>query len=499
MSSIVRIFVAGFVIVSTSLGASPFVSYAATTKLTAYTTNVTDNKVSITWSFSGKTPKRQMLTISAPSIADKIVKLQANVRSYTLYAASPSTEYTFRLVGFEPTVRYVLYAQTKPGTQFPSQSPSREIPQPPISLMVGEIVNGIALLSWSRPTYGATAESYQIEISNDGSTFLVAGRVEGKHSSANLSNLDKSTTYYLRVRSVVGAAESEPSTIVKLIAQSPHTGSATNTTPTSTPAPTTPQAPTSLTVVAEAELGKVKLTWRPPTTGPAPEKYIIEVTDGKVPFTLAGYVNAPGVTVTMGSLTPGVNYSFRVTSMVGTMSSIPSEISGITIPNGSTPNSAKTCTPITDGKLNWGRVGQTIVLSVTARHASCQGLESFAMYDVQTNLPTLGLATYGTIRQGSYGTDKYTLNEAGGIIRLYMYSEYLSGGFVSCKPNYPFSYPGTPSLGKPSASEREFISQYNRDRDAWENNIHNVKYRLKITTYVNRQELVSYTEWESCQ
>ena len=96
---------------------------------------------------------------------------------------------------------------------------------------------------------------------------------------------------------------------------------------------TAPQAPSNLQVTAEAELGKVQLNWKSPTSGPAPEKYMIEITDGKVAYTLAGYVNAPGTAVNMASLTPGVYYSFRVSTMVGTQTSAPSNIGSITVPN----------------------------------------------------------------------------------------------------------------------------------------------------------------------
>jgi hypothetical protein len=113
-----------------------------------------------------------------------------------------------------------------------------------------------------------------------------------------------------------------------------------------------------LRVVAETELGKVQLNWNAPTTGPAPDKYMIEVTDGKVPFTLAGYVNAPGVAVNMASLTPGVYYSFRVTSMTGTQSSLPSNVSALTIPN--VPSAPRSLTAVAGPNAGNATVSWTV-------------------------------------------------------------------------------------------------------------------------------------------
>jgi hypothetical protein len=412
-----RTIVAAVVAVGLVLTASPASAHTKAkpkTKVTVTVTNTAMDTV-ISWKYSNKAPKSQRLEVIAPDglLHSMVYKLDSSSRRFVFTNLTGGVQYRFVISGKSPSARGAVdvIAPTREGTSTPqpSQSPTANTKaDAPVGVQV-VAEDSAALLSW-QPVSGATG--YRVERKSPGGEFFAVGTPPTAPFRATFLSNGQSYEFRIAAVTTTGVGNfSAPVTVVPAAVTPTPTPTPTpsptptptpSPTPTTTPAVTTPQAPTGLVVTGEAELGKVQLNWKAPGSGPAPEKYMIEITDGKGPFVLAGYVPASGTAVNMASLTPGVFYSFRVYSVVGVQNSTPSVTATITVANvPSAPRSLNVIPEAGKATLSWVAPEFTYNTPVTGYKIEISR-DGSTWYLLGDNQPTLSVIAAGLDAKTKY-------------------------------------------------------------------------------------------------
>ncbi len=179
------------------------------------------------------------------------------------------------------------------GTTNPPPTP----PAAPSALTASATSATQIALTW---TDNSTTESgFEIERSSDNVTFAPTGSVSADVVSFTATGLTADTWYYFRVRAVASAGNSTYSNVAS----------------GRTPAAATLGAPSGLAATSVSTT-QIRLNWIDNATSETGFAWALS-TDS-VNFTWNSGVAANATTITVGSLTPGTAYSFRVRAVQGT-------------------------------------------------------------------------------------------------------------------------------------------------------------------------------------
>jgi hypothetical protein len=161
------------------------------------------------------------------------------------------------------------------------------------------VASGEVRLSWAAPAdNGSAITDYLIEWSVDGDTWTAVDDGVSTDTTSTVGGLTDGTAYSFRVAAVNALGPGQPSL------QTPGT-------PTWTPA--APEAPTTNAAIGS---GQVRLTWAAPADhGSAITDYLIESSLDGTTWTAVDDGVSTATAFTVGGLTDGVEYSFRVAAV----------------------------------------------------------------------------------------------------------------------------------------------------------------------------------------
>jgi hypothetical protein len=151
-------------------------------------------------------------------------------------------------------------------------------------------------LSWSAPTITTNLDNYQIEVSTDGTTWVVFERTASTATTASVTGLTFGTSYRFRITPSFSAA-------LEL------TGQAT-TAAIITGSPTVSNVVASKVALSNTSLA---LNWNAPAMTSGLATYRVEVSTDGTTWSEFVRANSTVTSVTVTGLTPGTSYRFRVT------------------------------------------------------------------------------------------------------------------------------------------------------------------------------------------
>ena len=201
-------------------------------------------------------------------------------------------------------------------------SGTQTAPQPPTNLSATAVSQSQINLSWNTPSDngGSAITGYQIERSTDsGSTWsTIASNTGSTSTTYSDTGLSSSTAYAYRVSAINGIGTSSPSNISSA---------------TTSQAPTAPQPPTNLSANTISS-STINLSWTAPSDngGSAITGYMIErSTDaGSTWSTIVSNTGSTGTTYSNTGLSPRTAYTYRVSTINGIGTSMPSNIASAT-------------------------------------------------------------------------------------------------------------------------------------------------------------------------
>ena len=282
--------VAGAIITSNAMTFDVFVKVPT---VTATTTAGKIDSVALSW----------MAPSQTAGITTYLVEYSKDGSTWTTFTRPDSTVTTTTVTGLEAGTAYTFRVTPSIGTSVSaaaatvSNSATTNFQKVTNALATPSTSNFASVgLTWSAPTITTGLDNYQIEVSTDGTTWVVFERTASTTTSATVTGLSFATSYRFRITPRF-------STVLDL------TGQAT-TVAVTTGSPTVTNAIASKVSGNNTSAG---LTWSAPvmTTGLA--TYKIEVsTDGT---TWSEFVRANSTTTsaTVTGLTAGTSYRFRIT------------------------------------------------------------------------------------------------------------------------------------------------------------------------------------------
>ncbi len=282
--------VAGAIITSNAMTFDVFVKVPT---VTATTTAGKIDSVALSW----------MAPSQTAGITTYLVEYSKDGSTWTTFTRPDSTVTTTTVTGLEAGTAYTFRVTPSIGTSVSaaaatvSNSATTNFQKVTNALATPSTSNFASVgLTWSAPTITTGLDNYQIEVSTDGTTWVVFERTASTTTSATVTGLSFATSYRFRITPRF-------STVLDL------TGQAT-TVAVTTGSPTVTNAIASKVSGNNTSAG---LTWNAPvmTTGLA--TYKIEVsTDGT---TWSEFVRANSTTTsaTVTGLTAGTSYRFRIT------------------------------------------------------------------------------------------------------------------------------------------------------------------------------------------
>ena len=282
--------VAGAIITSNAMTFDVFVKVPT---VTATTTAGKIDSVALSW----------MAPSQTAGITTYLVEYSKDGSTWTTFTRPDSTVTTTTVTGLEAGTAYTFRVTPSIGTSVSaaaatvSNSATTNFQKVTNALATPSTSNFASVgLTWSAPTITTGLDNYQIEVSTDGTTWVVFERTASTTTSATVTGLSFATSYRFRITPRF-------STVLDL------TGQAT-TVAVTTGSPTVTNAIASKVSGNNTSAG---LTWSAPvmTTGLA--TYKIEIsTDGT---TWSEFVRANSTTTsaTVTGLTAGTSYRFRIT------------------------------------------------------------------------------------------------------------------------------------------------------------------------------------------
>jgi hypothetical protein len=214
----------------------------------------------------------------------------STVTNTTVTGLEAGTAYTFRVT---PSIGTSVSAAAATGSNSATtnfQKVTNAVATPSSSIF--STVN----LAWSAPTITTNLDNYQIEVSTDGTTWVVFERTASTATTATVTGLTFGTSYRFRI--------------------TPQFSAVLDTAGQATTAAITTGSPTVSNVVASKialSNTSLALTWSAPamTTGLA--TYKVEVSTDGTTWSEFVRANSTVTSATITGLTPGTSYRFRVT------------------------------------------------------------------------------------------------------------------------------------------------------------------------------------------
>ena len=214
----------------------------------------------------------------------------STVTTTTVTGLDAGTAYTFRVTPSIGTSVSAAAATTSNSATTNFQKVTNAIATPSASVF------STVSLAWSAPTITTNLDNYQIEVSTDGTTWVIFERTASTATSATVTGLTFGTSYRFRITPSFSAALE--------VAGQATTASLTTGSPT-----------VSNVVASKVSLSNTSLalTWNAPAMTSGLATYKVEVsTDGT---TWSDFVRANSTltSATVTGLSPGTSYRFRVT------------------------------------------------------------------------------------------------------------------------------------------------------------------------------------------
>jgi len=247
------------------------------------------------------------LSWMAPSqtagITTYLVEYSKDGSTWTTFTRPDSTVTTTTVTGLEAGTAYTFRVTPSIGT---SVSAAAATLSNSATTNFQKVTNAIATpstsifstvnLAWSAPTITTNLDNYQIEVSTDGTTWVVFERTASITTSASVTGLTFGTSYRFRI--------------------TPRFSAVLDTAGQATTAVITTGSPTVSNVVAsKISLSNttLTLTWNAPAMTSGLATYKVEVSTDGTTWSEFVRANSTVTSVTVTGLTPGTSYRFRVT------------------------------------------------------------------------------------------------------------------------------------------------------------------------------------------
>lgn len=282
---------------------------AASTSVTPNPTPAASSTLTVTGAGSSTVTLNWTAVVSSPAVSDYLVEYSTDGGvTWSTYNDGTSTTTSATLTGLTVGQNYNfrVSAVNSVGVGTPSGSSASvavaTVPATPsVTPTVTVAPGNTATVTWTNPTDGGSAlTSVDIQYSsNGGSTWTTFGGAVSLTGTSVVTGLTSGQTYVFRVRGNnffgAGAWSAASTGVVALAA-------------------TAPAAVTTLTSTPGSSAGTMDLSWTAPAAnGAAITDYLIEYSsDGGV--TWVTYVHTPSTStsITVGGLTAGTSYQFRV-------------------------------------------------------------------------------------------------------------------------------------------------------------------------------------------
>jgi secreted trypsin-like serine protease/enterochelin esterase-like enzyme len=247
------------------------------------------------------------LSWMAPSqtvgITTYLVEYSKDGDSWTTFTRSNSTVTSTTVTGLEAGTAYTFRVTPSIGT---SVSAAAATVSNSATTNFQKVTNAVATpsasvfstvsLAWSAPTITTNLDNYQIEVSTDGTTWVVFERTASTTTSATVTGLTFGTSYRFRI--------------------TPRFSAVLETTGQATTAVITTGSPTVSNVVASKialSNTTLALTWSAPAMTSGLATYKVEVSTDGTTWSEFVRANSTVTSVTVTGLTPGTSYRFRIT------------------------------------------------------------------------------------------------------------------------------------------------------------------------------------------
>lgn len=249
-------------------------------------------------------------TPSGSAVSDYLIERSEDGVNWSTVDDGISTDTAFTVRGLNDGTRYrfQVTAKNAVGSGPPSAEVSaipRWTPSAPDGLAAAvapaaDAGSGEVSLTWNTPpANGAAVSDYLIESSSDGTTWTAIDDGVSTETGYTVGDLANGATYSFRVTAHNEVGDGPPSEPIRA-------------TPMWMPA-----APADLTATRGGS-GEVMLAWTAPAAnGSAITDYAIESSGDGVTWTTVDHAASAGTAVTVGGLTNGSPYSFRVAALNG--------------------------------------------------------------------------------------------------------------------------------------------------------------------------------------
>jgi secreted trypsin-like serine protease len=214
----------------------------------------------------------------------------STVTATTVTGLEAGTAYTFRVTPSIGTSVSAAAATVSSSATTNFQKVTNALATPSTSIF------STVSLTWSAPTITTNLDNYQIEVSTDGTTWVVFERTASTAISATVTGLTFGTSYRFRITPRF-------STVLDL------TGQAT-TTAVTTGSPTVSNVVASKIALSNTSLA---LTWVASAMTSGLANFKVEVSTDGTTWSEFVRANSTVASVTVTGLTPGTSYRFRVT------------------------------------------------------------------------------------------------------------------------------------------------------------------------------------------
>ncbi len=229
---------------------------------------------------------------SSPDSCDNgfitITQLPPNLTSYTFSRLNPATDYHYFLLAYN-----AVGNSNNIGVAFTTLS-NQPVPAAPTALSISSLTSSTVNLAWTVNSNNETGFNIYKSTSVSG-PFTLDSQVGITTSSASVTDLSPSTTYYFKVAAYNANGAS---------------GFTNTANATTDSLPMTPTAPTSL-VISSKTSTSITLSWTDNSSNETGFN-IYQSTSAVGTFTLATQVSTPGTSGAATGLTPNTTYYFKI-------------------------------------------------------------------------------------------------------------------------------------------------------------------------------------------